>query len=67
MVAPTYSREQVKELIQQHGGKVTDSVSKKTDYLVAGESAGSKLDKARQLGVKVIDEAGLLALIGGGK
>lgn len=65
---PTYSREQVKELIQNHGGKVTDSVSKKTTYLVAGESAGSKLEKARSLGVPVIDEAGLLALIeSGGK
>jgi len=60
---PTYSRDQVKELIQSAGGKVTDSVSKKTSYLVAGESAGSKLDKARELGVKVIDEAELLALI----
>lgn len=60
---PTYSREQAKEMIQNHGGKVTDSVSKKTDYLVVGESAGSKLDKARQLGVAILDEAGLLALI----
>jgi DNA ligase (NAD+) len=60
---PTYSREEVKELIQNSGGKVTDSVSKKTDYLVVGENAGSKLDKARQLGVAVLDEAGLLELI----
>ena len=60
---PTYSREQVKEIIQNNGGKVTDSVSKKTNYLIAGESAGSKLDKARQLGVPVIDEAGFLSLI----
>ncbi len=60
---PTYSREQAKELIQNHGGKVTDSVSKKTDYLVVGENAGSKLDKARQLGVVIIDEAGLIALL----
>jgi DNA ligase (NAD+) len=60
---PTYSREEVKEIIQKAGGKVTDSVSKKTDFLIAGESAGSKLDKARQLGVTVLDEAGLLALI----
>jgi DNA ligase (NAD+) len=60
---PTYSREQIKELIQNNGGKVTDSVSKKTDYLVMGENAGSKLDKARQLGVKVVDEAGLLAML----
>jgi len=61
---PTYSRDQVKELIQKAGGKVTDSVSKKTDYVVVGENAGSKLDKARELGVKILDEAGLLALIG---
>ena len=60
---PTYSREQVKAIIQNNGGKVTDSVSKKTDYLVVGENAGSKLDKARQIGVKILDEAGLLALI----
>ena len=58
-----YSRDGIKALIQQHGGKVTDSVSKKTDYVVAGENAGSKLDKARTLGVPVLDEAGLLALI----
>ncbi|MBI4928036.1 MAG: NAD-dependent DNA ligase LigA [Anaerolineae bacterium] len=60
---PTFSRDEVKALIQDHGGKATDSVSKKTDYLVAGEAAGSKLDKARSLGVPVLDEAGLLALI----
>ena len=60
---PTYSREDMKDLIQQHGGKVTGSVSKNTSYLVVGESPGSKLDKARKLGVAVLDEAGLLALI----
>jgi DNA ligase (NAD+) len=60
---PTLSREQAKELIQNNGGKVTDSVSKKTDYLLVGENAGSKLDKARQLGVKIIDEAALVGLI----
>ena len=60
---PTYSREAARELIQLNGGKVTDSVSKKTSYVVAGEAAGSKLDKARDLGVTVVDEAGLLALI----
>ena len=60
---PTYSREEAKELIQNNGGKVTDSVSKKTNYVIAGENAGSKLDKARQLGVPVLDEAGLLALV----
>ena len=60
-----FSREQVKDYIQQHGGKVTDSVSKKTDYLVAGEAAGSKLEKARSLGVRVIDEATLRKLAEG--
>ncbi len=60
---PTFSRDDIKALIQRNGGKVTDSVSKKTDYLVVGESAGSKLDKARQLGVNILDESGLLALI----
>lgn len=57
-----FSREEVKAYIQQHGGKVTDSVTSKTDYLVAGEAAGSKLDKARNLNVPVIDEAGLRAM-----
>lgn len=61
---PHYSREGIKDFIRSHGGKVTDSVSKSTSYLVVGESPGSKLDKARQLGVPILDEAGLLALIG---
>jgi len=56
---PTLSRDQARDLIKAHGGKVTDSVSKNTSYLVAGESAGSKLDKATQLGVPVIDEGAL--------
>ncbi len=60
---PHYSRDEVKELIRGQGGKVTESVSKNTSYLVAGESPGSKLDKAQQLGVPVLDEAGLLALV----
>jgi DNA ligase (NAD+) len=60
---PNYSRDGVKELIQSVGGKVTDSVTKKTSYLVAGESAGSKLDKARELGVPILDEPALLALV----
>jgi DNA ligase (NAD+) len=60
---PNFSRDGVKDLIEQHGGKVSSSVSKKTSYLVAGEAAGSKLDKARELDVPVIDEAGLLGLI----
>ena len=62
---PGFSREGAKEFIQQYGGKVTDSVTKKTDFLVAGESAGSKLEKARELGVKVIDEPGLRKMAGG--
>ncbi|MBM3153012.1 MAG: NAD-dependent DNA ligase LigA [Chloroflexi bacterium] len=53
---PTLSREGVKEFIESHGGKVTDSVSKKTSYLVLGEAPGSKYDKAQALGVKVIGE-----------
>ncbi len=61
---PTYSRDAMKELIQQHGGKVTDSISKKTSYLVLGENPGSKLEKAQKLGVPVLDEAGVLKLIG---
>jgi DNA ligase (NAD+) len=61
---PTLTREQAGELIQAHGGKVGESVSKKTSYVVAGASAGSKLARAEQLGVPVLDEAALLALIG---
>ncbi len=62
---PGLSRDQARELIKASGGKVTDSVSSNTNYLVAGESAGSKLDKARQLGVTIIDEARLRQLITG--
>ncbi len=54
---PTYSRAEAGEIIESYGGKTSGSVSKKTDYVLAGEEAGSKLDKAQQLGVKVIDEA----------
>ncbi len=61
---PTMSREQATELIQAHGGKVTGSVSSKTDYLVVGEKPGSKLDKAQKLGVRVIDEATLRHMVG---
>jgi DNA ligase (NAD+) len=61
---PTLTRDEAKARIEAAGGKVTGSVSKLTDYVVAGEAAGSKLDKATALGVKVIDEAGLLELIG---
>jgi DNA ligase (NAD+) len=60
---PTRSRDSAKELIEQYGGKVAGSVSKKTSYVVAGEETGSKLDRARELGVAVIDEAQLLEMI----
>jgi DNA ligase (NAD+) len=62
---PTMSRDEASALIELHGGKVVGSVSKKTSYVVAGESAGSKLDKANELGVPVIDEAGLKEMVGG--
>jgi DNA ligase (NAD+) len=62
---PTLTREAATELIVAAGGRATSSVSKKTDYVVAGDSAGSKLEKAERLGVKVIDEAGLLKLLEG--
>jgi DNA ligase (NAD+) len=61
---PQWSREQATERIMAAGGRVTGSVSKKTDYLIAGESAGSKLTKAERLGVPVLDEAGLRELLG---
>jgi DNA ligase (NAD+) len=59
---PTMSRPQIEDFIQQRGGRVTGSVTKKTDYLVVGEDAGSKLAKARELGVKELSEAALLEL-----
>ena len=60
---PTLSRSDATSLIQKAGGKVTSSVSKNTDYVVAGEKAGSKLEKAQALGIEVLDEAALLALV----
>lgn len=62
---PTMTREEVAELIRLHGGAVVSSVSKKTGRVVAGDAAGSKLERARELGVTVIDETGLRAMIEG--
>ena len=62
---PSLSRDDAKLKIEEAGGKVAAAVSKKTSYLVAGEEAGSKLDKATQLGIKVIGEPELLAIIKG--
>jgi DNA ligase (NAD+) len=62
---PTLTRDQAKEMIESAGGKVSGAVSKKTSYVVAGEDAGSKLDKAKTLGVQVIGEAELVALLKG--
>ena len=59
----TYSRDEAKKMIEDAGGKVAGSVSKKTDYVVAGADAGSKLDKAKELGVAVIDEKGMERLV----
>jgi DNA ligase (NAD+) len=63
---PNLTRELAKEKIESAGGRVSGSVSKKTNYLVAGEEAGSKLDKATSLGVALLDEAGLLDLLENG-
>ncbi|WP_426398718.1 NAD-dependent DNA ligase LigA [Ralstonia sp. R-29] len=60
---PTLTRDEAKAMLEAAGAKVSGSVSKKTDYVVAGEEAGSKLAKAEELGVKVLDEAGMLALL----
>ncbi|HZB88004.1 MAG TPA: BRCT domain-containing protein, partial [Terracidiphilus sp.] len=62
---PTLTRDEAKARIEAAGGKVSGSVSKKTSYVVAGEEAGSKLEKAQALGVPVLDEAGLLKMLAG--
>jgi DNA ligase (NAD+) len=64
-ILPTLSRDEASDLIRAAGGKVTGSVSKKTHFVIAGEDAGSKLEKARQLGVVVLDENALRALLNG--
>ncbi len=61
---PTLSRDEASALIRDAGGSVTGSVSKNTDYLLAGEEAGSKLDKAKELGVKILSEKEFLDLLG---
>jgi len=61
---PTMTRDEAKKLIESKGGKTSDSVSKKTDFVVAGEAAGSKLTKAQQLGITVLDEAALVEMAG---
>ena len=61
---PTYTRKEASDLIEKHGGKTASSVSGNTDYVLAGESAGSKLDKARDLGVTILDEAEFRKMIG---
>ena len=61
---PTLKRDDAKSMIEAAGGKVSGSVSKKTDYVVAGEDAGSKLAKARELEVSIIDEAQLQKMLG---
>jgi DNA ligase (NAD+) len=60
---PTLSREKATELIEAHGGKVSSSVSKKTSYVLMGDSPGSKAEKAAQLGVPIIDEQAFLQML----
>jgi DNA ligase (NAD+) len=62
---PTLTREEATAKVESLGGKMSGSVSKKTDYVLAGEEAGSKLTKAQKLGVKIISEAEFLKMCGG--
>jgi DNA ligase (NAD+) len=62
---PTLTRDDAKDMIQDAGGKVMGSISKKTDYLLAGEKAGSKLVKAKNIDVVILDEHALISLISG--
>ena len=57
---PTLKREDAKQIIEQYGGKITSTVSKKTDYLLAGNDAGSKLEKAQALGIVILSENDLI-------
>ena len=63
-ILPSMTREEATAKIEAAGGKVTGSVSKKTDYVLAGAEAGSKLEKAQQLGIKILDEAEFLKMCG---
>ena len=63
-VLSKWSRKEAEELVEQAGGRAAGSVSKKTDYVLAGENAGSKLDKAEKLGIEILDEAAFAELIG---
>jgi DNA ligase (NAD+) len=58
-----FTRDEARDFIEQHGGRVTGSVTKKTDYVVVGEDPGSKLDRAREFGITVIDEEGLIDML----
>ncbi len=60
---PSFTRKEATEIIEKHGGKVTSSVSSNTDYLLAGDSPGSKYDKAQQLGIPILDESTFLGLV----
>lgn len=60
---PTLKRNDAKKIIEENGGKVSGSVSKKTDFVIAGEEAGSKLKKAEELGISIIDEEEFLAMV----